>query len=461
MFLPAHSGLDGRGPVPDAAALELLEAGDGRPPVASAAGHDGGPGFHAATVRQLEGEGSRRAIEPHDLVGNDHLGPELLRLHEGAAGQRLAGNALRESEKVLDAGARPRLSADCPRVEDDHRQAFGCGIYRGGEAGGPGADDGDVVGSIGMIDAQHAEAAGQLDLGGIVQNRSIGTHDKRHGGGSRRVLREDRRRVRIIGGIEHLKRAGVSGEKALQAQEVGTAGGPDENRPAGAHLDQGDSAQDERVHDPLADLGLGNQQGPQPVGRNEEHLYVADRARVHQRLAAGQLARFGNEVAGPYLDDRHDPPQTLVPRDGDGAGDEDEHTGPYLARREQRLAGGVMLNRAEMAETVDLLRTELRKHLTPAGLERRHQSVRNAWTGARFVDLMRRILLHQPGDRRPAVDRRPHGREWPAHCDGAKAREAAEPPAVVPSRLGQRRVHDGEATRALDVAHFPDSEYAA
>jgi hypothetical protein len=29
------------------------------------------------------------------------------------------------------------------------------------------------------------------------------------------------------------------------------------------------------------------------------------------------------------------------------------------------------------------------------------------------------------------------------------------------SGLGQRRVHDGEATRALDVVHFPDSEYAA
>src|SRR5256885_1253791 len=68
--LRATSGLDGRGPVPAAAAPELLEAGDGRPPVASAAGHDGRPGFPAATVRQLEGEGSRRAIEPHGLVGN-------------------------------------------------------------------------------------------------------------------------------------------------------------------------------------------------------------------------------------------------------------------------------------------------------------------------------------------------------------------------------------------------------
>src|SRR6266436_2854328 len=368
VFLPAHARLDGRGPVPDAPALELLEAGDGRPPVASAAGHDGRPGLRAPAVRQLESEGDGSAIEPRDLVGNDHLGPELLRLHEGAAGQR--------------------LSADCPRVEDDHREAFGGGIHRGRQTGGSSADDGDVVGSIQMIDAQDAEAAGQLDLGGIVQNRSIGTHDKRHVGGSRRVPREDRRRVWIIGGIEHLERGGVSGEKALQAQEVETAGRPNEDRPAGAHLDQAYAAQDERVHDALADVGLGYEQGPQPVGRNEERLHVAGRARVDEGWAAGQLARFGDEIARPFVDDVDDPPQTLVPRDGDGAGDEDEHARPYFARREQRLASCVAPNRAETAETVDLLRTELREHLAPAGLEGRHQSVR-----VRFIGLMRKILL--------------------------------------------------------------------
>src|SRR5260370_41880998 len=60
------------------------------------------PAGSAPAVRQLESKGGGRAIEPRDLVGNDHLGPELLRLHKGAAGQRLAGDAFRKSEKVLD-----------------------------------------------------------------------------------------------------------------------------------------------------------------------------------------------------------------------------------------------------------------------------------------------------------------------------------------------------------------------
>src|SRR6266446_2064526 len=42
-------------------------------------------------------------------------------------------------------------------------------------------------------------------------------------------------------------------------------------------LDQGDAAQDERPHDPLAELGLGNQQGAQAVGRNEQrHVRSAE-----------------------------------------------------------------------------------------------------------------------------------------------------------------------------------------
>ena len=41
------------------------------------------------------------------------------------------------------------------------------------------------------------------------------------------------------------------------------SGAADDHRPAGADLEQADAAQDQRAHDPLAELGLGDQQSAQ------------------------------------------------------------------------------------------------------------------------------------------------------------------------------------------------------
>jgi len=74
------------------------------------------------------------AIEPSDFERNGDFGAELLRLGEGAAGQRLSGNAGRETEIVLDAGRRPGLSAERALIEDDDRQSLRRAIDRGRRA---------------------------------------------------------------------------------------------------------------------------------------------------------------------------------------------------------------------------------------------------------------------------------------------------------------------------------------
>ena len=61
--------------------------GIARSPIARPTGHDDRPGRRAAAIGQLEREGARRAVESHDGARDHDLGPELLRLHEGPAGE--------------------------------------------------------------------------------------------------------------------------------------------------------------------------------------------------------------------------------------------------------------------------------------------------------------------------------------------------------------------------------------
>src|SRR5205085_5828655 len=89
--------------------------------IARAACDDHGTGAQPASIgerqRQLAVPPRARAVERRRLRGNQDLGAELLRLHEGAARERLTGDSRREAEVVLDACARPRLSAICTAVE--------------------------------------------------------------------------------------------------------------------------------------------------------------------------------------------------------------------------------------------------------------------------------------------------------------------------------------------------------
>jgi hypothetical protein len=77
----------------------------------------------------------------------------------GETGERLVGNAGRKTEIILDAALAPALPAEGAGVEDDHREALGCGIDGGREAGGTRSDDRDITGLIAFIERHHSERA--------------------------------------------------------------------------------------------------------------------------------------------------------------------------------------------------------------------------------------------------------------------------------------------------------------
>ena len=159
----AQPRLDRRGPVPDAAPLEALDVGDRRPAVARAAGdHDGAR--RRPRRRRPARAGSGPGAEA-DQLGHrrreDDLGAELLGLDEGAAGQRLAGDAGREAQVVLDPGAGAGLPAEAAGVEHHHRQALGGGVDRRRQAGRAGADDGHVEELAPGAPADQPEARGR------------------------------------------------------------------------------------------------------------------------------------------------------------------------------------------------------------------------------------------------------------------------------------------------------------
>ena len=119
-----------------------------RPPVARPARHhDGSARTDCRRQSIASANAPSRCEQSSDLTatGIMHLGAEFLRLDEGAAGQRLPGNAGRKAQIVFDARAGAGLAAERARIEHRHRQPFGGGIDRGRETGGTAADHRHVV----------------------------------------------------------------------------------------------------------------------------------------------------------------------------------------------------------------------------------------------------------------------------------------------------------------------------
>ena len=169
---------------------------------------------------------------------------------------------------------------------------------------------------------------------------------------------EQGRGLPIAGGINHAMGPALRARKPWR-HEVRMDGRPDQDGTAPTRLDQAEPAQEKRAHDPLTELGLGNQHGSQPVGGDDEHVGVARGAGVHEAGLARQHADFGQEAAGAELDDRDDVAETAPGADGDGTGDEHEHARVDLASRDDWIAGRVTANRPESPEPVDLLRLSL------------------------------------------------------------------------------------------------------
>jgi hypothetical protein len=163
----------------------------------------------------------------------------------------------------------------------------------------------------------------------------------------------------------------VAAQEAGEPQHVAVVGRADDHRPAGAGLEQPDAAQDERAHDALAELGLGHQQGAQPLGRDDEDVERLARMGVDQRRPARELRKLAHERARQMRHHRLGPAGLVVPRDLHRAGEHHAHAEPDLADMGQRFVDPEMAHLAEPAHAGDLGVIEPGKHLIAAGVDDR------------------------------------------------------------------------------------------
>ncbi len=154
--------------------------------------------------------------------------------------------------------------------------------------------------------------------------------------------------------VEHGVGVAVAAQEIGQAHQVGRAGGRHEHRAARPRLDQAHPAQDQRPHQPLAQVRLGDHHGAQAIGRDQQRLDLADRVPVHEGGEAGELADLGEEPARPLLDDARIMAQPVPPRDPHPAREDHEQARIRLARLEQERAVRITSHRPEPAQALDL-----------------------------------------------------------------------------------------------------------
>jgi len=305
------------------------------------------------------------------LIRYRHFRTEFLRLVVGARHQRHARDAGGESEIVLDARGGAGLPAEGAAIEHDHRQPLRRRIDGGSQSRRSGADDRHVI-DLRRVDRPHqADAARQLVLAGIAQRLAVGAE---HDG---QMVRIDVKALDqglgagIAIGIEHAMRLTVTGEKSLQAQDVGMIGASDDGRPARAGFQQADAAQDQRPHDVLAELGLPHQDIAQPVGGNDERLDRLHGHGIHQRGTGGELCQLASELSRPVRHDGFAPVEPAALRHLHLAGENDDQPGRHLARLHDALASGIGSGLAEAAQAIYLGRRQRGKHLVVPGRDER------------------------------------------------------------------------------------------
>ena len=140
----------------------------------------------------------------------------------------------------------------------------------------------------------------------------------------------------------------------------------DDDRP-GAGFDQPDPPQDQRAHDPLAQIGLGDQQRAQPIRRDGHRLDIGQRLLVDQRRPARQLGELAHEVA-PLMRDDVLAPITVAGWVTSTCPDMIEHQArPGFANLARACRLPVAARLTEPGEPRNLIVGEAQKHLRSTG----------------------------------------------------------------------------------------------
>src|SRR4051812_41483494 len=137
----------------------------------------------------------------------------------------------------------------------------------------------------------------------------------------------------------------------------------DEHRSARTGLNEADAPKNQRSHDALAEIRLGDDQRAKLLGRDQHRFDVLVGIAVDKGKPSGELRDFREELTPPLADDGNDVAETVALADGHDALEHDEHARAGLADREQPFAALVAARLPEAADALDLRLREQRKHL--------------------------------------------------------------------------------------------------
>jgi hypothetical protein len=130
----------------------------------------------------------------------------------------------------------------------------------------------------------------------------------------------------------------VASEKTIKPKHVAVVGTADDDRSADTRLEQANAAQDQRAHDPLSEVGFGNQQRSEALWRDEQGLNRPSRMGVHQSRPSHQLSQFTHERTGVVDNDQLSASGYMVSCDVDFAGQNNRQAVPRVADLDQRIA---------------------------------------------------------------------------------------------------------------------------
>ena len=118
-------------------------------------------------------------------------------------------------------------------------------------------------------------------------------------------------------------RLAVARQESLQADHPRLREFTDKDRPDHVGLDQADAAQDQRSHDSLAEIGVGDHQGAQLIVRHDQRLDILLGPDVDHRRLTREFSQLGREIAGSHVGDGRHVTHPVMAQDGDPAGEDD------------------------------------------------------------------------------------------------------------------------------------------
>jgi len=128
-------------------------------------------------------------------------------------------------------------------------------------------------------------------------------------------------------------------------------------------LDHADAPQNQRVHDPLAEFGFGDQQRPQPIGRDGQGFHRPLGVGVQQHRPACELSHFPDHPARTDGEETPAAARLVVLGEIDLAGQDHEQAVARFADLEQRLTRRIAADLAESPHPLHLRRLHREEEL--------------------------------------------------------------------------------------------------